>query len=250
MPRSKPSTKTLVAISLASLVCAALTACAGSDSNLAETPESGIGAGSGGRSVTSGVSGGASATGAASATGGGTGTLSSRSEAAGGQSATGQGRGGARTSQSSGGTSSGAGGTSSSETTVVGGTESGKGGWTGLGGATLGRGGATVNTTSERGGASAIPVGAAPTWNALWANYFKPRCATCHSSAASAAKFCEFLTNIQQLDGTSQPPLTSASGSVLSWFNESGYMPQDTTAVPANAVKDIRAWANAGAVCP
>ena len=249
MPRSNESAKILVKVSVASLVCAFLFACAGDDSNLAETTESGKGSGVGGRSVTAGMSGGASATGAVSANVGGTGALSGRSAAAGGQSATGQGRGGASTNQSSGGTPSGAGGTSNSTTIAVGGTANAKGGTTGSGGANFG-GEVPRSTTSASGGASSTSVVPAPTWNALWANYFKPRCGSCHTSAASAAQFCSFLTNIQQLDGTSQPPLTSATGSVLSWFNESGYMPKDNAPVPAKAVEDIRAWANAGAVCP
>jgi hypothetical protein len=37
---------------------------------------------------------------------------------------------------------------------------------------------------------------------------------------------------------------------LITWFNQGGYMPLDSSPAPANAVADITAWQNAGAVCP
>jgi hypothetical protein len=37
---------------------------------------------------------------------------------------------------------------------------------------------------------------------------------------------------------------------LLTWFGGTGTMPLGGGAVPANAVSDITAWQNAGAVCP
>jgi hypothetical protein len=37
---------------------------------------------------------------------------------------------------------------------------------------------------------------------------------------------------------------------LISWFNKGGSMPENNNPAPANAVAEITAWQDAGAVCP
>jgi hypothetical protein len=43
---------------------------------------------------------------------------------------------------------------------------------------------------------------------------------------------------------------TASFDTLLKWFGKGGSMPDNNNAAPANAVADITAWTNAGAVCP
>jgi hypothetical protein len=139
----------------------------------------------------------------------------------------------------------------------LGGANNAEGGAQAAGGAATGEGGKTVaGGASATGGAS---NSAAPTWTQLWTNYFQGQCASCHQSSgtvgvgktfANAVQLCSILTDRGQLNGTTNPPLISASTSSLVWFNKNGTMPLGATTAPGNAVNDIKAWATAGAVCP
>jgi hypothetical protein len=135
------------------------------------------------------------------------------------------------------------------------------GGALGSGGALQGQGGRATGGAVSAGGTAAggAMSSSAPTWTQLWTNYFQPQCASCHQSSATvgsrmvystAAQLCTFLTSQRQLNGTTTPPLVSASQSVLVWFNPAGSMPEGVPTPPANAVNDIKAWATAGAACP
>ncbi len=139
---------------------------------------------------------------------------------------------------------------------AVGGALGSGGAAQGLGGNATGGAVSAGGTTTGRGGATSS---SAPTWPQLWTSYFQPQCASCHQNSATvgnrmvfntAAQLCTFLTTSRQLNGTTNPPLISASQSVLVWFNPAGSMPEGATTAPANAVNDIKAWATAGATCP
>ena len=133
------------------------------------------------------------------------------------------------------------------------------GGAVSMGGTTLGGSNATGGASGAIGGAGLTATGGAtsvtvPTWTQLYNNYFGPgtsgNCLSCHVSGNtptfnSASTLCSTLKSygyIQTGSATLQDLLT--------WFGGSGNMPLVGGAVPANAVRDITAWQNAGAVCP
>ena len=94
----------------------------------------------------------------------------------------------------------------------------------------------------------------APTWTQLYTNYFATgtagNCASCHGSGTqptfnSAATLCAALKNSGYIGNG-----TATLENLLKWFNNGGGMPANNNPTPANAVADITAWQNAGAVCP
>ena len=132
-------------------------------------------------------------------------------------------------------------------------------GGTPVGGATGVGGNATGSSTSVGGGsgvggASATPAGgtqaaSTPTWTQLYNNYFSSSCTSCHSSQSpvftTAATMCTVLKQYNHIGNG-----TASLQTLITWFNQGGYMPLDTSPAPANAVADITKWQNAGAVCP
>ncbi len=127
------------------------------------------------------------------------------------------------------------------------------GGATGVGGNATGSsnpggstsvGGATGAATST-GGTQTASV---PTWTQLYNNYFNSACTSCHSSQSpvftTAASMCTVLKQYGHIGNG------ASLATLITWFNQGGYMPLDTSPAPANAVADITAWQNAGAVCP
>ena len=179
----------------------------------------GIGGGndSGGASATGGASpsGGAATIGGAKATGG-TGTM-------GGASATG-------------------GNVAAGGTKATGGTKA-------VGGSSSTGGAKAVGGSSAVGGGTT-----APTWTQLYNGYFASgtsgNCVSCHGAGTSpsynsASTMCSALKNRGFISNG-----TATLNLLLRWFNQGGTMPSNSNATPANAVADITAWQNAGAVCP
>jgi len=122
---------------------------------------------------------------------------------------------------------------------------------TSSGSSTLGGSLANGGGTAVTGGASGNTV---PTWTQLYSSYFGPgtsgSCASCHASGNaptinSAATLCVALKNSGYILNGS-----ATLQNLLTWFGGSGNMPLGGGAGPANAVSDITAWQNAGAVCP
>lgn len=117
------------------------------------------------------------------------------------------------------------------------------GGSTSVGGASGAVGGASVTST---GGTQTASV---PTWTQLYNNYFNSACTSCHSSQSpvftTAASMCTVLKQYGHIGNG-----TASLQTLITWFNQNGYMPLDNSPAPANAVADITAWQNAGAVCP
>jgi len=88
----------------------------------------------------------------------------------------------------------------------------------------------------------------APTWSQIFSSYLKGsstagRCAGCHSQASSASNLYSWLQGKGYISGTSSP-LVDPNQSCLSWYG--GNMPPSGPS-NANAVKDMNAWAAAGA---
>lgn len=119
---------------------------------------------------------------------------------------------------------------------------------------------ATGGAQSAAGGQAQATGGAAsstdPTWSQLYTNYFGPGTAGdcvasgCHGSGQapafnSAATMCSVLKSSHYIGAGS-----AGLSAVLAWFNQGGNMPANGNAAPPNAVADITAWQNAGAVCP
>jgi hypothetical protein len=138
----------------------------------------------------------------------------------------------------------------------VGGTPTG--GTTGAGGNAAGSStisGSTVGGgNSTAGGASVTSTGgtqtaSAPTWSQLYANYFNSACTSCHSSQApvftTAASMCTVMKTYGHIGNG-----TASLQTLITWFNQGGYMPPGGGTAPANAVTDINNWQNAGAICP
>jgi len=126
--------------------------------------------------------------------------------------------------------------------TGVGGNAAG-GGSTSFGGSNGAAGSASVTST---GGAQ---TAGAPTWTQLYNNYFNSACTSCHSSQSpvftTAASMCTVLKQYNHIGNG-----TASLQTLITWFNQGGYMPLDTSPAPANAVADITKWQNAGAACP
>jgi hypothetical protein len=130
----------------------------------------------------------------------------------------------------------------------------GSGGATSRGGSVSAMGGTRatgVGGAGRTGGAAATggaPT-AAPSGTQLYNNYFATNCVSCHGAGQSppynsAASMCSTLKTFRYIGNGSASLQT-----LIRWFNQGGSMPP-TGAAPANAVADITAWQNAGAVCP
>lgn len=117
------------------------------------------------------------------------------------------------------------------------------GGSTSVGGGNGVVGGASVTSTGGTHTASA------PTWTQLYSNYFSSACTSCHSSQSptftTAASMCAVLKTYGHIGNG-----TASLQTLITWFNQNGYMPPGGGPAPANAVTDITAWQNAGAICP
>ena len=126
--------------------------------------------------------------------------------------------------------------------------------------------GSTASAGSFAGGAGAAGGGTAisntggssnsgpPTWSDLYTRYFGPNtagdCASCHNTGTAPA-FSSALTLCATLKSTGYIQNGSATlQNLLTWFGGSGTMPLVSGANPGNAVQDITAWQNAGAICP
>ena len=131
---------------------------------------------------------------------------------------------------------------------VTGGSaNSNTGGAKATGGASPATGGAKAT-----GGASAV---ATPTWSQLYTNYFGPNTAGdcvasgCHGPGGNSPSFNSATTMCSALKTYFGGTISFSS--ILIWLNRTnGNMPANGAAAPANAVADITAWQNAGAVCP
>ena len=133
------------------------------------------------------------------------------------------------------GGAAGVGGNAAGSSTIVGSTL--------VGGGSGAVGGASVTSTGGTQTASA------PTWTQLYNNYFNSACTSCHSSQSpvftTAASMCTVLKQYGHIGNG-----TASLQTLITWFNQGGYMPLDTSPAPGNAVADITAWQNAGAACP
>ena len=123
---------------------------------------------------------------------------------------------------------------------------------------------AASGTLASSGGSPPVGGGVStsvPTWSELYNKYFGPNtlghCGSCHGSAQvptfnSASSMCSVLetTNIPGMSGTIIDHGTAHLEWLLDWFNSGGDMPYDSDTAPVNAVVDIIAWEQAGAVCP
>jgi hypothetical protein len=185
-----------------------------------------------------------SSSGGADATGG------SSSPATGGEQATGGARATGGSSNPSTGGAKGTGGASSPATGGAKATGGASSPATGGAKATGGVSSPSTGGAKATGGASSV---AAPTWSQLYTNYFGPNTAGncvstgCHSGGVSpifnsATTMCSALKSY--FGGT------ISFSSILTWMGKGGNMPANGAAAPANAVADITAWQNAGAVCP
>ncbi len=86
----------------------------------------------------------------------------------------------------------------------------------------------------------------APTWTSIYNNYLKSsvgRCNSCHSQCSSASNTYSWLQGKGYISGTSSA-LVDSNQSCLSWYG--GNMPPSGGSNAA-AVKDMNAWAAAGA---
>ena len=202
-------------------------------------PSSGGSTATGGRSPT----GGSQATGGKVANGGTKSTGTGAALATGGAVATGG-------ALATGGAVATGGALATGGTKATGGTRA-TGGAKSTGGA-LATGGAKATGGTKATGGSASS--GAPTWSQLYTNYFGPGtagdCVSCHTSNPSAqfnnaTTMCSALKRAGYI-GTG----TASLDSLLSWFGTGGFMPANNNPAPANAVADITAWQNAGAVCP
>jgi len=157
---------------------------------------------------------------------------------------------------------SSAGGQSTSVQDSTGGSNSTGGSGMAAGGSTTTGGSGTAAGGHATGGAVAVggaskggtTAAAAPTWSQLYSNYFGPNtagdCVSCHGSGVSptftsASSMCSAMKSYGVIGNG-----TAHFETVLKWFNQNGIMPQNNNPTPANAVADITAWENAGAVCP
>jgi hypothetical protein len=61
----------------------------------------------------------------------------------------------------------------------------------------------------------------------------------------SAASMCAVLKTYGHIGNG-----TASLQNLITWFNQGGTMPLGGGSAPPNAVSDITAWQNAGAVCP
>jgi len=90
----------------------------------------------------------------------------------------------------------------------------------------------------------------APTWTQIFNNYLAGssgtigKCRGCHSQGSSAANLYSWLHNKGYINGTSSA-LVDSNQSCLSWYG--GNMPPSGPSSSA-AVKDMNAWAAAGAL--
>ena len=130
------------------------------------------------------------------------------------------------------------------------------GGSVAMGGSGAAGGGPATGGAAAVGGATkgGTTAAAAPTWSQLFSNYFGPNtagdCVACHGSGVSptftsASSMCSAMKSYGVIGNG-----TAHFETVLKWFNQNGIMPQNNNPTPANAVADITAWENAGAVCP
>lgn len=86
----------------------------------------------------------------------------------------------------------------------------------------------------------------APTWTSIYNNYLKSsvgRCNSCHSQCGSASNTYSWLQGKGYISGTSSA-IVDPNQSCLSWYG--GNMPPSGGSNSA-AVKDMNAWAAAGA---
>ena len=119
------------------------------------------------------------------------------------------------------------------------------------GGAASSGGSKSTGGSKTMGGATS--TSAVPTWTQLFTNYFASGtagdCVSCHASNSvsfnSASTMCSALKKAGYIGAG-----TASLDTLLSWFGKGGNMPQNNNPKPANAVADITAWQNAGAVCP
>jgi hypothetical protein len=130
---------------------------------------------------------------------------------------------------------------------TAGSANSNTGGAKPTGGASPATGGAKAT-----GGSSAV---APPTWSQLYTNYFGPNTAGdcvasgCHGPGGNSPSFNSATTMCSALKTYFGG--TISFNSILTWLSRTnGNMPANGAAAPANAVADITAWQNAGAVCP
>ncbi len=145
-------------------------------------------------------------------------------------------------------------GTNPLNTSSTGGANTGTNTTVATGGSTSAAGtnaGAGGTATSATGGG---PSNSAPTWTQLYNSYFgsgtSGSCTSCHGagmqpSFSSASTMCSALKQVGYIQNG-----TASLQNLLTWFGKGGNMPQGGGATPPNAVADITAWQNAGAVCP
>jgi hypothetical protein len=106
---------------------------------------------------------------------------------------------------------------------------------------------ATGGAKATGGGTSASVL----TWTQLYNNYFGAgtagNCTSCHASGnpkfSSASTMCTALKNAGYIG-------PGGMSFLLTWFGQTGSMPINNNPTPPNAVADLTAWENAGAVCP